>query len=95
MILAQRQRLGGYRYYLDQVMGMGTRQKAKAQPITIKSCDSCVHKSVCILYHGHGQLELRFGDSYAKDPEAFISMLDERIARQCRFYLEGDSSVKP
>ena len=73
---------------------MGTRQKAKAQRIAVKSCDNCVHKSVCILYHGHGQLELRFGNSYAKDPVAFISKLDERVARQCRFYLEGDGSIK-
>lgn len=94
MIVAKKQWIGSYAYYLDQVMGMGTRQKAKAQRIAVKSCDSCVHKSICILYHGHGQLELRFGNSYAKDPVAFISKLDEQVARQCRFYLEGDGGIK-
>ena len=94
MILAKKQWIGSYAYYLDQRMGMSTRQKAKTQRIAVKSCDSCVHKSICILYHGHGQLELRFGNSYAKDPVAFISKLDERLARQCRFYLEGDGSIK-
>lgn len=94
MILAKKQWLRGYRYYLDQGVGMSTRQKAKAQRIAVKNCDSCAHKSVCILYHGHGQLELRFGDSYAKDPEAFISKLDERLAQRCRFYLEGDGRIE-
>ena len=95
MILAKEQWVAGHRYYLDQVIGMGTRQKAKARRIAVRSCDSCAHKSVCILYHGHGQLELRFGNSYAKDPVAFISKLDERLAGHCRFYLEGESSVEP
>ena len=95
MILAKKQWIGSYAYYLDQRMGMSTRQKAKEQRIAVKSCDSCVHKSICILYHGHGQLELRFGNSYAKDPVAFISKLDEQVARQCRFYLEGDGSIEP
>ena len=95
MILSKEQWLGGYRYYPDQVVDMSARQKTKAQRTAIRSCDRCVHKSVCILYHGHGQLELRFSDSYAKDPVAFVSMLDERLARQCRFYLEGDSSIEP
>ena len=94
MILAKKQWLGSYRYYLDLVVGMSTKKKAKAQRVAVKNCDSCVHKSVCILYHGHGQLELRFGASYAKDPEAFISKLDERLGQQCRFYLEGNGSIE-
>ncbi len=74
---------------------MSTKQKAKAMRTAVKSCDTCVHKSICILYHGHGQLELRFGDSYSKDPDDFISKLDERIAHKCQFYLEGDTGVEP
>lgn len=89
MILAKKQSLGNYGYHLGQRIGMGSRQKAKSQRIAAKSCDNCVHKSVCILYHGHGQLELRFGNSYAKDPDAFISKLDEQLAQQCRFYLQA------
>jgi hypothetical protein len=72
---------------------MTTRQKSKAQGTVVKSCDRCVHKSICILYHGHGQLELRFGDSYSKDPEAFVKKLDEQLAYKCGFYLEGKSGV--
>ena len=76
-------------------MGMNRGQRVKLQRIAVKNCDRCVHKSVCILYYGHGQLELRFGKTYSKDPVEFINKLDERLARQCRFYLEGDSSVEP
>ncbi len=72
---------------------MTTRQKVKAQRTAARSCDRCVHKSVCILYHGHGQLELRFGDSYTKDPEAFVKRLDERLAHKCAFYLEGEGGA--
>lgn len=59
----------------------------EAQRVAAKSCENCVHKSVCILYHGHGQLELRFGRRYAKDPDAFVSRLDEQLASRCRFYM--------
>ena len=74
---------------------MGAKQKTETRRTAVRSCDSCVHKSVCILYHGYGQLELRFSNSYAKDPVAFVTKLDAQLARQCRFYLEGDSSVEP
>lgn len=74
---------------------MSTKQKAKAGRTAVKSCDICVHKSICILYHGHGQLELRFGDSYSKDPDDFVSKLDERLSYKCQFYLEGDTEVEP
>ena len=67
--------------------------KVKTKREAVHSCDKCVHKSVCILYHGHGQLELRFGSSYTKDPDKFISKLDQQLARQCRFYLEGSSET--
>jgi hypothetical protein len=72
---------------------MTTKQKVKAQKIEGRSCDRCVHKSVCILYHGHGQLELRFGQSYSKDPEAFVKRLDEQLAYKCGFYLESKNGV--
>ena len=72
---------------------MTTRQKVKAQRTAGRSCDRCVHKSICILYHGHGQLELRFGDSYTKDPEAFVKRLDEQLAHKCAFYLEGEGGA--
>lgn len=60
----------------------------KQQQVRTRSCDGCVHKNICILYHGHGQLELRFGNSYSKDPAKFIDKLDERLAARCMFYLE-------
>ena len=60
----------------------------KQQQVQTRSCDRCVHKNICILYHGHGQLELRFGNSYSKDPAGFIDKLDERLAARCLFYLE-------
>ena len=50
-----------------------------------------MHQSICILYHGHGQLELRFGNSYEKDPDGFISKLDERLAYKCLNYLVSDA----
>ena len=68
---------------------MGTKQKEKSRRTAARSCSRCVHKSVCILYHGHGQLELRFGNSYSKDPDAFVAMLDERLACKCLSYLEA------
>jgi hypothetical protein len=71
---------------------MPTKQKAKGKRSKVKSCDKCVHKSICILYYGHGQLELRFGNSYVKDPEGFIGKLDERLAFKCLNYLETDST---
>jgi hypothetical protein len=72
---------------------MGTKRKVKAQKTLTKNCDKCVHKSICILYHGHGQLELRFGDSYEKDPDEFVKKLDERLAYKCSFYTELNSSA--
>jgi hypothetical protein len=66
---------------------MSRRQELKQQ-VAAKSCDRCVHKNICILYHGHGQIELRFGKGYSKDPAAFIDKLDERLAARCMFYLE-------
>jgi len=74
---------------------MSTKQKAKAKRSEVRSCDKCMHKPICILYHGHGQLELRFGNSYSKDPEEFISKLDERLAYKCLNYLENDGDPGP
>ena len=68
---------------------MNTKPKGKSQTVAAKSCDRCLHQSVCILYHGHGQLELRFGSSYSKDPEGFIDKLDERLAYKCLKFLEA------
>ena len=72
--------------------GGSWQEQEVAQRISIRSCDRCVHKPVCILYYGHGQIELRFGDTYSKDPEEFIGKLDERLASKCGFYLEGNAS---
>lgn len=69
------------------------RLELEAQQVAAKGCENCVHKSICILYHGHGQLELRFGRTYVKDPDGFINKLDERLARRCRFYMEGQGGV--
>ncbi len=69
---------------------MGTKTKGKSQIAAARSCDRCLHQSVCILYHGHGQLELRFGNSYSKDPEGFIDKLDERLAFKCLKFLEAE-----
>jgi len=68
---------------------MGTTQKERKRRAAARSCDRCVHKSVCILYHGHGQLELRFGSSYLKDPDTFVAKLDERLSFKCLSYLEA------
>lgn len=73
----------------EDVYAMGTRQKVKSRRAAPRSCDRCVHKSICILYHGHGQLELRFGKSYSKDPDAFVARLDERLSCKCLSYLEA------
>jgi hypothetical protein len=72
---------------------MGTKQKEKSRRRTARSCDRCAHQSICILYHGHGQLELRFGNSYAKDPDTFITKLDERLAYKCLFYLDAGAGT--
>lgn len=85
----------GCRVYPGKAVDMSGTQKVKPRKTAVQNCDRCVHKSVCILYYGHGQLELRFGNTYSKDPVEFINKLDERLARQCRFYLEGDSGVAP
>ncbi len=53
-----------------------------------------MHQSICILYHDHSQLELRFGNSYEKDPDGFISKLDERLAYKCLNYLESNANRK-
>ncbi|UCC61128.1 MAG: hypothetical protein JSW38_11920 [Dehalococcoidia bacterium] len=74
---------------------MSTKQKAKGKRSEIRSCDKCVHKSICIIYHGHGQLELRFGNSYSKDPDGFVSKLDERLAYKCLNYLENVGDPEP
>ncbi len=68
---------------------MSTKPKGKGPGTAVRSCDRCAHRPVCILYHGHGQLELRFGSSYTKDPDEFISKLDERLAYKCLSYLEA------
>lgn len=68
---------------------MGTKQKERGRRTAARSCNRCVHQSVCILYHGHGQLELRFGNSYSKDPDEFIAKLDERLSCRCLSYLEA------
>ena len=76
-----------YRARPDDAAAVSRRQELKQQ-VRTRSCDRCVHKNICILYHGHGQLELRFGNSYVKDPATFIDKLDERLAARCMFYLE-------
>jgi len=76
-----------------KVKDMSPKQKEKIRKTAVKNCDGCVHKSICLLYHGHGQLELRFGSSYAKDPDKFIEKLDERLAYKCIHYMESKGSV--
>ena len=77
-----------------KVKDMSPKQKEKIRKTAVKNCDRCVHKSICLLYHGHGQLELRFGDSYIKDPDEFIKKLDERLAYKCIYYMENEGSVR-
>jgi hypothetical protein len=60
---------------------MGPEQTA------IKSCDRCLRKAVCILYHGYSQLELRFGNLGPADPEEVMHNLSEALALKCGFYL--------
>ena len=71
-----------------QAAWIARRLEMESQRVAARSCENCVHKSICILYHGHGQLELRFGRTYVKDPDAFINRLDERLAHRCRFYMD-------
>ena len=71
---------------------MNKEEVVKSEQITVRKCTGCVHKSVCILYYGHGQLELRFGHTSSKNQDEFINRLDEQLARQCRFYLEDNNS---
>ena len=55
-----------------------------------KSCDRCLRKPVCILYHGYGQLELRFGNPCPANPEELMHNLSEALALKCGHYLESD-----
>ena len=57
---------------------------------TFKSCDQCLRKAVCILYHGYSQLELRFGNPCPANPEELIHNLSEALALKCGHYLESD-----
>ena len=55
---------------------------------TFKSCDRCLRKAVCILYHGYSQLELRFGNPCPANPEELMHNLSEALASKCGHYLE-------
>ena len=66
---------------------MGPEQTA------VRSCDRCLRKAVCILYHGYGKLELRFGKPNLTNPEEVMSKLGEALAFKCQFYLELDSGA--
>jgi hypothetical protein len=61
---------------------MGPEQTA------FKSCDRCLRKAVCILYHGYSQLELRFGNPCPANPEELMHNLSEALASKCGHYLE-------
>jgi hypothetical protein len=65
---------------------MGPEQTA------IKSCDWCLHKTVCILCHGYSQLELRFGNPSPVDSEEFMHRLSETLASKCGFYLASNGA---
>jgi len=65
---------------------MGPEQTA------IKSCDRCLRKAVCILYHGYSQLELRFGNPCPANPEELMHNLSEALALKCGFYLTSDGT---
>ena len=64
------------------------------EQLAIKSCDRCVRKEVCILYHGYGQLELRFGIPSPASPEEIISRLSEALANKCAHYMEVESKAE-
>jgi hypothetical protein len=57
---------------------------------TFKSCDQCLRKAVCILYHGYSQLELRFGNPCPANPEELMHNLSEALALKCGHYLESN-----
>jgi hypothetical protein len=63
---------------------MGPEQTA------FKSCDRCLRKPVCILYHGYSQLELRFGNPCPANPEELMHNLSEALALKCSHYLESN-----
>jgi len=60
------------------------------EQIAIRSCNRCVRKAVCILYHGYTQMDLRYGNPGSLDPEQVVSKLSEALAYKCNFYLEVD-----
>lgn len=64
------------------------------EQIAVKSCDQCVRKAVCILYHGYTKLELRFGNPSPVDPKEIASKIGEALAAKCSFYMELDSPVE-
>lgn len=56
----------------------------------IKSCERCIRKAVCILYHGYTKLELRYGPETPLNPEEVVARLGESLAAKCGFYLESE-----
>jgi len=71
------------------VAGMSNSQKAGVQREAVRSCKRCVHKPVCILYHGHSELEFKFVEKRPENSAEYVKKLDEQLALKCQYYLES------
>jgi len=61
------------------------------EQVAIRSCDKCIRKAVCILYHGYTQVELRYGSPSPLPPDEVRRNLGESLASKCNFYMEEDA----
>ncbi len=63
----------------------------ETEKTTVKTCERCLRQAVCIIYHGYGQLELRFGNPCPANPEDLMHNLSEALALKCGHYMESDA----
>ncbi len=64
---------------------MGPEQTA------VRSCERCVRKAVCILYHGYTKMELQYGPVTPLNTEEIMARLGEALASKCGFYIESEA----
>jgi len=58
----------------------------------VKSCERCIRKAVCILYHGYTKMELQYGPVTPLNPEEVMARIGEALAMKCGFYIEAEDS---
>jgi hypothetical protein len=56
----------------------------------VMTCERCLRQAVCIIYHGYGQLELRYGPPCSTNSEDLMHNLSEALALKCGHYMEAD-----